>query len=78
CDGDRDCGIGKGDVWFYTDDKGHPVKYTWKAHPGQDTHYCKHDAKDCDCKKSCKDDAPDKCELEGIVIGRVLDCKANK
>ncbi len=75
CEGGRDCGIGKGDMWFYTDDKGYPVKYTWDAHPGQDTHYCKYDDKDCDCKKTCHDSASDKCELEGIVIGRVKDCE---
>jgi len=74
CDGDKDCGIGKGNMWFYTDDKGHPIQYTWEAHPGQHTKYCKYEDKDCDCGKH----GNDKCELEGIVIGRVLDCKAKK
>ncbi|XLQ20740.1 MAG: hypothetical protein ACKUBY_03110 [Candidatus Moraniibacteriota bacterium] len=72
CKGEHDCGIGMGDMWFYTDDKGHPTQYTWKAHPGQHTRYCKYEDKDCDCSKN----GDDKCELEGIVIGRVKNCTA--
>ncbi len=35
CKGSKTCGIGRGNIWVYPDDKGRPDSYTWKAHPGQ-------------------------------------------
>ncbi len=35
CKKDHDCGIGKGNMWFYPD-KGKPESYKWDAHPDGD------------------------------------------
>jgi hypothetical protein len=70
CEDSKDCGIGRGDMWFDANKDGEPIFYRWSHKDGKK--YCKYeDTEHCNC-----DD--DKCELKGIVIGRVLDCKVKK
>ncbi len=66
CESHKDCGIGRGKMYFYTNDNGEPIAYRWRASTDSKK-YIKY-KKDCDKDK-------DICELEGIVVGRVLDCK---
>lgn len=68
CKGSKDCGIGRGEMTIYAsdDEDGHPVKYKWNTKLSSDQYV--------EYKKDCPDD--EICRLEGIVIGRVLDCKS--
>jgi hypothetical protein len=67
---DKKCGIGKGKMTIYAKDgkDGEPVRYKWNTKLSSDQYV--------PYKKDCPDN--EKCRLEGIVIGRVLDCKVKK
>jgi len=70
CEDGKECGIGRGDMWFDVNGEGHAIFYRWSSKDGKK--YCKYeDDKHCDCKH-------DKCELKGIVIGRAIDCTAKR
>ncbi len=70
CEGKKNCGIGKGSLTIYAKDgkDGGPERYKWNTKFSSDQYV--------PYKKDCPDSK--KCRLEGIVIGRVKDCKVKK
>ncbi len=70
CEGNKDCGIGKGSLTIYAKDgkDGGPERYKWNTKFSSDQYV--------PYKKDCPNSK--KCRLEGIVIGRVKDCEVEK